>query len=312
VLRTEQGRLVEAERLIAALAEQQALASPQQQRFVRVSERNHAQAQWRLLMQNATQAVARAEDLGARIDALLGPGNDLHGTLRSALAEHLWQLDEADAALEHLLRWQREQQPDGANQVAGLVRELSVLAARARAGQALAPAAIEDGLRRLDAEPLLAGQRRADGLLHLADAALLGLPPATGQAMLERLLAALSAPGLVALPQNQARVERLRALHALRAGRPEARLQAARRASQLLAGLPEPQGLASYAAHLQLAAALRASGAPAAEQQAALARADAARPARLDAAMAGRRHPLDGLRRQLAEGEPSPSWPWAY
>lgn len=312
VLRTEQGRLVEAERLIAALAEQQALASPQQQRFVRVSERNHAQAQWRLLMQSAAQAVARAEELGARIDALLGPGNDLHGTLRSALAEHLWQLDEADAALEHLLRWQREQRPDGANQVAGLVRELSVLAARARAGQALAPAAIEDGLRRLDAEPLLAGQRRADGLLQLADAALLGLPPATGQAMLERLLAALSAPGLVALPQNQARVERLRALHALRAGRPEARLQAARRASQLLAGLPEPQGLASYAAHLQLAAALRASGAPAAEQQAALARADAARPARLDAAMAGRRHPLDGLRRQLAEGEPSPSWPWAY
>jgi serine/threonine protein kinase len=116
VLRTEQGRLVEAERLIAALAEQQALASPQQQRFVRVSERNHAQAQWRLLMQNATQAVARAEDLGARIDALLGPGNDLHGTLRSALAEHLWQLDEADAALEHLLRWQREQQPGAAEQ----------------------------------------------------------------------------------------------------------------------------------------------------------------------------------------------------
>lgn len=316
VLRSEQGRLVEAERLIAGLAAQNPLASSQQQRFARVTERNLAQAQWRLLQDDAAQAIARAEALGARIDALLGPGNDLHGTLRSALAEHLWQLDEAAAALEPLLRWQREVealqavQQGASNALAGLVRELSILAARARAGQALTLGELEAGLRRLDAEPLIAGQRRAEGLLHLAEAALHGLPPAAAAPVLERLQQALDVPGLISLPQWQARVERLRALRALRAGQADARLAAARRASDLLAGLPEPQGLASYAAHLHLAHALAATGAPWRET---LARADAARPQALERAMAGRTHPLDRLRQALAEGRmPPPAWPAAF
>ncbi|WP_374661633.1 protein kinase [Inhella sp.] len=316
VQRSEQGRLVEAERLIAGLAAQNHLASPQQQRFARVTERNLAQAQWRLLMDDAPRAIARAEELGGRIDALLGAGNDLHGTLRSALAEHLWQLDEPAAALKHLQRWQREVsalrvvQQGASNALAGLVRELSLLAARARAGQPVGLDELEAGLRQLDAEPLIAGQRRAEGLLHLAEAALHAHPPAASAPLLGRLQQALDRPGLVALPQWQARIERLRALRALRAGDPQARLTAARRASELLAGLPEPQGLASYAAHLQWAHALGPHGGALLTQ--ALARADAARPAGLSRAMGGSLHPLDRLRQALGEGRFSTEWPLAY
>ncbi|MBN8504527.1 MAG: hypothetical protein J0L58_08610, partial [Burkholderiales bacterium] len=80
--------------------------------------------------------------------------------------------------------------------------------------------------------------------------------------------------------------------------------------SWLLAGLPEPQGLASYAAHLRWAYALGPQGGALLAQ--ALARADAARPARLDRAMGGRTHPLDRVRQALGEGRFGTEWPLAH
>ncbi|MFO1225525.1 protein kinase domain-containing protein [Roseateles sp.] len=310
VLRSEQGRLTEAEQLMAELARHGHLANERQQRFVRVTDRNLAQVQWRLLMDDAQQAQARAVAAGQRMDALLGRGNDLHGSLLSALAEHLWQLDEPAAALAHLQRWQQDQRAVGAapHSFGGVVREMAILAARARAGQALEAQEVEAGLQALNSQALVTSHRRAEGLLHLATASLYGLPAAQGQPLLARLLEALDAPGLITLPQWQARAEHVRALYAARQGSTQAALEAARRASRLLADLPEPQGLATYAAHLHLASALQAAGAPATEIQATLARADAARPARLDAAMAGRKHPLDQWRQQGVTGEPPPGF----
>ena len=59
----------------------------------------------------------------------------------------------------------------------GVVREMAILAARARAGQALEAQEVEAGLQALN-NCLVTSHRRAEGLLHLATASLRGLPAA--------------------------------------------------------------------------------------------------------------------------------------
>lgn len=293
VLRSLQGRWQEAERLLLDMQKRSQPVPAPFQRFGFVLDRSLATVQWRLLRDDGPAAVARAEALLDRIHAFTGPGSELALGLRQSLAQHLQQLGDFDGALA---QWQAiEAEAQGAGVGHPLARvprqigrlEAEVLAADGAQARHLAEA--EALLTELLATPALAGPRRAEALLSLARVA--QAPGAQAPALQQRLAQALSDPSLsvARLPGVRARIASVQAQHQ---GDPAAQRRAAEAAMAHLDGLPEPQGMAGWAARLQVACATP-------DAPAAWAHAAAGRPPGLPP------HPLDGV-------QPGRPCPWRF
>lgn len=293
VLRSLQGRWLEAERLLLDMLQRSRPIPPQFQRFGFVLERSLATVQWRLLRDDGPAAVARAEALLARIHAFTGPGSELALGLRQALAQHLQQLGDFDGALAQWRAIEAETAAAGVNHpLATVPRQIGRLEAEVLAAGAAAPrhaAEAEALLAQLDATPALSGPRRADALLALARVA--SAPGAPHPALQARLAQALADPqlGQAQLPALQARIA---AFEAQRLGDAQAQQRAAEAAMRHLDGLTEAQGIAGWAARLHVACRQPAD-------TPAWAHAQAARPAGLPP------HPLDGVR-------PGTPCPWRF
>ncbi len=304
-VRTGQGRLREAEALMLGTRSVWANPRPDRRRFALVLERNLAMAQWRLLRDDVPTATARAEDLIARADAMMRPGNDLSAVMRHQLALTLQAQGAFDAALAQLRRAESDTANAGmTHAVTTLLRRVAKLEAQVLAAGRGNTASTESAaklLQELNDAAIINGPRRAEGLLALGRIAT--APGANGAALARELARHLADPSL-GIEQALA----LRSRAALHQGRTEGT------AASLLQGtlarvayfdsLPEPQGVPEWAARLQHACALQLNGHATAQ---ALSRADGSRPSVLPAG-----HPLDDLREALAHGEASLNCGWAF
>jgi len=303
-VRTAEGRLREAEALMLGTRSVWANPRPDRRRFALVLERNLALAQWRLLRDDVPAATARAEELIARADAMMRPGNDLSAVLRHQLALTLQAQGAFDAAQAQLLRADRDTTEAGmTHPVITLLRRIALLEAQVMAagrGSAAATDTAAQLLQELNAATIINGPRRAEGLLALGRIATAPGAPAT--ALARDVARALADPTL-AIEHAWA----LRSRAALHQGRTEGTaaglLQGTQARVAYFDSLPEPQGVPEWAARLQHACALRLNGQA---TDPALRRADGSRPSVLPPG-----HPLDNLREALARGEARLDCGWA-
>jgi hypothetical protein len=301
LLFVQQGRLAEAEHALEVTRPFWHATEPERLRPSLLLERSHAFVRWRRGAESAAAATARSDDLIRRWDAMARPGNPASTLMRQQLATYLQQLGEFDAALAQLTRAQADTEAAGADAaVAGRLRRIQLLEARVLAAGGADDAAVKQAaqaLAGLDATPLIADVRRAEGLLMLGHVALAPGAGSAGQALARELQAKLDAQRPV-LAQARNLSTRIALFRARLAGTHEAWLAAARERVTYFDALPEPQGLPDWTARLQLACALRADGQPWADAQA---RADGARPSSLRALTAAP-HPLaDAVNRPAAD-----------
>ncbi|PTT90965.1 hypothetical protein DBR42_04840, partial [Pelomonas sp. HMWF004] len=294
-LRLAQGQLLEAERTIELTRASWATAPPHRARFVLRSRQHLWNIQARLGRPEGSIEAARR--LIGDMDALLGPGNSSSQRMRADLARHFIELGAyAEAARVHQDMASRLPAEAARHPVLRLPRESAALLAQALAEPLRASTWLPTAHRLADelaqskditgppwAEASLAVVRVG---LRLGD---LGLA-ARALAPLQDLQAQ---PWLKQHEQMRSRVAQLAGELARAQGRREASLPLLRQRVALLDSLPAPQGLPHWRAQLDLATSL--VGTP--EAAAALARADALRPAWLGS------HPLDALRQQLSAGQ---------
>ncbi|MFG6464436.1 protein kinase [Roseateles sp. DXS20W] len=299
-LRLAEGRLLEAEQLIAATRPSWATAPPHRARFVTRSRQHLWNVQARLGRPEASVEAAR--QLIADMDALLGPGNSSSQRMRADLARHFVERGDYAQAVQVHEAMAAGLPPEAARHpTLRLPRETAALLARAlaqpdRAGDWL-PAAhrLADELahsRDISGPPWAeAGLALARVGLRLGDLAL-------AQRALAPLQDLQAQPWLGIHRQLQSRVAQLAGELARARGDRGASLAGLRERVALLDALPAPQGLPHWRAQLDLAASL--VGTP--DAAAALARADALRPPWLQP------HPLDALRAELGRGQWRPQW----
>ena len=294
VLRSQQGRWQEAERLLLDMIARTTPVPPRFQRFGLVLERSLATVQWQLVRDDGPSALRRGENLLARIHAFTGPGSELALGLRVALAQHLQRLGDFDGALAQWRQAEAEARAAGVSHpLALLPHQIGRLEAEVMAAHGAQPRQLADAaalLQQLDATPALSGPRRAEALLALAR--VVHAPGAQAPALAERLHQALADPSLAldALPALRARIARY---EALRRGDAAALHAAARATLAHWDALPEPQGVAGWAARLHVACT---QAPPAAADWAHAAQ---ARPPHLGP------HPLDAL-------GPGQACPWRF
>lgn len=296
-LRLAQGRALDAERVVLAMRPALADVPAHRARFALQIRRQIWSAQARLGRPEAT--VAAALQIASDCDALLGPGNLSTQRMRTDLTRHLGEAGQWAEALpvhEALLASVRAAD----HPTLRLPLDAAALLARVNAGQtAGAVAEVQRLTEALRPSPVLTGPNwvmatgqvvRAALALQRPDLAGMALAPlqdAEAQPWLQKHAALQS---LIA--QWQGELDRQR-------GALPASIAALQRRVAYLDSLPQPEPLQHWAAQLDLALSLRLAGQPVA---AALARADALRPAWLQAA------PLDRLRRELDGPAPPGAW----
>jgi len=292
-LRVHQGRLAEAEALLRESEPRWAGAPSRYARFVLVLRRNLLGVQIRRAAYENVPARGRA--LLAEMNALLGPANDMAVGLRAELARY--HQDRGEYALAARLHEEirDSQRHTVALPALRLPQQAALLLAQALAGQE----------RRAEARALLdevaatgdfSGPARIETDMALLRVGLLARDLELAEAALAQLR---PDPVLRTSAALRSRVEQLEG--ELRRERGDLRASQALLARRVayLDGLGEPQQVPAWSAQLDLAATLALLQDPQAE--AALARADALRPAGLPP------QPLDALRRALGRGErPAP------
>ncbi|MDT9002055.1 serine/threonine-protein kinase [Paucibacter sp. APW11] len=286
-LRVAQGRWREAEALLEQIRPgwQTPQAEAEYATYVLTLRRNLLVVQMRRLKDADLEGQARA--LMAEMDAKLGAANEMRPALQTELARYLGERGEYRRA------WAEHEAMDAAApaqqyETRRLPRQIALLLARALAGQPLqlAPQALA---AQLQASTLLVGPNRVEQWLRLAQ---LGLLLQDG-GLADQALAALQAePSLAGNPPQRSRYEQLLGERARQRGELGQALTLLHRRAAYFDGLGEPQYLPHWLAQLDLAATLLRAGKP--EAAAALARADALRPASLPPG-----HPLDQLRQAL-------------
>jgi eukaryotic-like serine/threonine-protein kinase len=318
VLRMAEGRFREAEAVLAATEPRWAAADPRYARFVLVLRRNLLAAQRRQGLVPDFEPRARA--LLAEADRLLGAGNDMSAGLKSELARHHLELGDwaAAAALQRdsartqagagvlhpALRLPREAE-------ALLAEALAALGPQAAAGLPLAGESLAPGVARgspaqrpaawaqaaaarlaeLAATPAVSGPARVETALALGRVALLAV--AAGEADAADALAtagqaldlAQADPLLATHDALASRSELLRAQWLRATGRADQALPRLRERLGGLAEQPEPASLqvasAVWGTQLEMALALEATQADAAEQARAWSEAARRRPSAL-------------------------------
>lgn len=299
-LRLAEGRLLDAEKTIAATRDSWATAPAHRARFVQRSRQHLWNIQARLGRPEGS--VENARQLIADMDALLGPGNSSSQRMRADLGRHFVELGDyaqaeavydeleaglpAEAARHPTLRLPRasaallaralahpERERIWLDQARGMVDEL------ANSRDISGPPWAEAGLA-------LARVGLRLGDLDLAERALAPLRDLQAQ------------PWLGLHRQLQSRIGQLAGELARARGQREASLQGLRQRVALLDELPAPQGLPHWRAQLDLAASLVNTP----DAAAALARADALRPGWLKS------HPLDTMRAELGRNEWRSQW----
>jgi eukaryotic-like serine/threonine-protein kinase len=292
-LRWAQGRWREAEALLEATRPTWAGADPHYAQHVLALRRNLLVVQLRRLREVDLQAQLR--DLFGAMEALLGPGNQQLIGLRHELTRVFIERGDYRRALA-------EQQAVAAALQQAAIEHPSVqlphqgllLLAQALADPGAARAPTGPLFETLAATRAISGPARAELWLTLARIGLLQEDSALAQRAIDRLR---SEPdlGLATHPGLASRVAQIDGELARRLGQlPRSRELLARRVAYF-DSLGEAQYLPAWAAQLDLAMSLVALRDP--QAGAALARADALRPAGL----AGP-HPFDALRRELGRG----------
>ncbi len=298
-LRVAQGRLAEAEALLLATEPRWATAQPRYARFVLVLRRNLLAVQIRRAKYAGIEV--RANALLGEMEALLGPGNDMAAGMRAELARYYADRGEHGRALQ--LHEQIQSTLSAAaveHPTLRLPQQAALLQARAMAAPVNAALRTQAGalLEEIGATPAVSGPARVEACLALLRVGLLG----QDLALADRALTLAQAdPVLQTSTALRSRSEQLRG-QLLRARGDLAGSRAAlERRIAYLDALPEPQQVAAWTAQLDLAATLVLLREPGAA--AALARADALRPASLPDG-----HELDALRRALGEGGLAPGF----
>ncbi|RZJ10111.1 MAG: serine/threonine protein kinase, partial [Rubrivivax sp.] len=304
ILFVQQGRLAEAQAVLAATRPFWGKTEPERLRAALVLERNYAFVHWKRAGESAAAATARSDDLIRRWDAMARPGNHASTLMRQQLAIYLQQLGEFDAALSQLGRAQADTEAAGADDaVTGKLRRIQLLEARALAAGGASAAAVRaarQALDELDGAPLIGDVRRAEGLLMLGRVALAPGAGDAGQALAREIDTRMDALHDV-LSQAGNPSSRIALFKGRRAGTPQAWLAATRVRVAYFDALPEAQGLPEWTARLQHACALRAAGEP---WEQALARAEQTRPSQL-AALTLAAHPLTRVPAALPAGLPA-------
>ena len=291
-LRVHQGRLAEAERLLRATEPGWATAAPRYARFVLVLRRNLLGVQIRRAAYDGVEP--RGRQLLTEMDALLGPGNDMAVSLRLELARYHQERGDYAQAVRLHEEIRDSQRHTVALPALRLPQRAALLLARALAGEAvLAPA--RELLAEIEGAADFSGPARAEAGLALLRVGLL----AQDLTLAERALTSLRhEPVLATSAALSSRVAQLEGELRREQGRlDESRTLLARRVAYL-DGLPDPERVPAWSAQLDLAATLVRLRDP--QAGAALARADALRPAGLPA------QPLDALRQALGRGATPP------
>ncbi|MFG6414226.1 protein kinase [Roseateles sp. DC23W] len=299
-VRLAEGRLLDAEKTIAATQSSWATAPPHRARFVHRQRMHLWGMEARLGRPGGSIENARA--LIADIDALMGPGNSSSQRMRADLARHFVELGRYAEAVQVYAEQERRLPPEAAEHpTLRLPRESAALLARALAEPERSAEWLRKARRVADelaSSPDISGPPRAEASLAVVRASLrLG-----DLALAERTLAPLqdlqAQPWLAAHAQLRSRIAQMQGELARARGQREASVPALRQRVQLLDGLQQPQGLPHWRAQLDLAASLL--GTPEAAE--ALRRADTLRPDWLT------EHPLDTLRAELGRGQWRPLW----
>jgi serine/threonine protein kinase len=301
VLRVAQGRLREAEALLATTEPHWATAPARHARFVLVLRRNLLFIRVRTLNGSAYEGglPAEAGRLLRDTDQLLGPGNDMSLGLLSELSH--WHADagHADRALAAEREAARRLAAAGIDHPAArLPAEAALLLARTRAGDGDPRDLATQGhalLAQIEAAPAFSGLRRAEAWIALARSGLaLGDTALAAEAL--RALQADASLAPDANPPLGGRLLQLRGvLERAQGGLAASRVLLERRALQMRPGADVPT-LAAWGAQLELACTLAELGDKPALADA-LGQADARRPSALPAG-----HPFDAVRETLSAG----------
>ncbi|WP_422018564.1 protein kinase domain-containing protein [Roseateles sp.] len=302
VLRTNQGRWLDAEAVMQPLVEAGAHAPPHRARFVQRSRQGLWVVQARLGRPQATTEAALA--LAADMDALLGRGNSSSQRMYNDLARHQMELGDASGAVRtqaQLAAILPEAAARNPNQ--RLPREAQALLAQALDSPKRAE--LLPRARTLAAElrsgKIPAGPPWVDAMTAIVRVGLVLNDLALAQDVLVPLQQMQSTGWMRNFDAWRTRVGQLDGELQRARGRPQDGVQALRERVAYLDRLPAPQGLPHWRAQLDLAASLVAARSPDAAQ--ALARADALRPEWL-----APHHPMDALRAQLGQGGSAASW----
>lgn len=295
VLRSAQGRLAEAEAVLARTEPSWATAPKQYARFVLVLRRNLLNARLRLGRYEGYESQARA--LMADMEALLGHGNDMVMALGSEMGRYYAEIGRADQSLAQYRDIEHRLDEAGVRQAfVRLPLEAARLLAQAQADDGSAPQLLARGravLEAIDKEPVFGGLRRVEAWISLVRLALIQGDRWLAAAALERVRADTTLR-LSDNPPLRSRIEQLEG-DLLRL---QGNLAASRRPLEqrvaYLAQWTDKRVAPAWAAQLDLACTLVAAGDPAAA--AALARADELRPAQMPAG-----HPLDAVRAWLQQ-----------
>ncbi|MBI5259175.1 MAG: protein kinase [Burkholderiales bacterium] len=312
ILRLAQGRLGEAESLLAATQPHWDKAPKHYLRFVLVLRRGLLAARQRLGRYEGLDAQAQA--LQTDMDALLGRGNDMAVALVNERAR--WLIEQGQATRALALQSEAEQRLQAVGVTHGFVRvpmAAQRLLAQVLAGRIERAAALQqvrETLEAIEREPVLGGQRRSDAWLALAQVALAESEPWLAAQVLERVRTDAEA----SLATNQALAGRLAVLDSallrLQGNAAASRERLQQRLAQV-DGWSEPRVMPAWQVRLELACTQWRLGDLAAAA-ATLKAADARRPAQLPAG-----HPYDAARQALglrlaASGADTEAWRQAW
>ncbi len=297
ILLQAQGRLGEAEAVLAGTEPHWARAPKHFARFVLVLRRGLLNVRQRLGRFAGLEDQARV--LQADIDALLGPGSDLAVLAAQDVARWLLEQGLAEQALAQQEDVEKRLDAAGVRSAfARLPPAVNLLLARTLAGRIGPPEALKRArelLEAIDREPVLAGLRRAEAWLALARVALACDDAWLAAATLERLR---NDPGLnlAGNPQWAGRLAVLEGSLLRLQGNVAASLERLRWRADQISHWTDQRVMPAWQTALELACTLTAErqGTARAELQAALERADQLRPPALPAG-----HPLDMTRRLL-------------